>query len=415
MLHRLRIKFILINMMLVTLVLLGVFASLFLSTAQQLEWESEAAMLVALRQEGMPPMFEFDTPDPGEGRKWQNTIPVFCVTVDQEGNILTLNSGERVKVSQQVQEQAVEQALASGANRGVLRDLGLRYRMEDTEDSTIRIAFSDLSWERSSLTRLVLNSALVGAAALGGFFLISLFLARLALKPVEETWEQQRQFVADASHELKTPLTVILANAGIVESHPTATVAEEGKWIAYIREEAQRMKGLVEDMLFLAKYDDARRPKGVQDCSLSDLVTGCVLRFESVAFEAEVALDSEIEPDLRVRGDPDGLDRLVMILLDNAVKYAGQAGSVSVALKRRQERGVLTVCNSGEPIPPEHLERLFQRFYRVDSSRSRQAGGYGLGLAIAHTIVQSHRGQIEVRSSREEGTVFTVTLPLRRN
>lgn len=208
---------------------------------------------------------------------------------------------------------------------------------------------------------------------------------------------------------------MILANAGIVESHPTATVAEEGKWIAYIREEAQRMKGLVEGMLFLAKYDDARRPKGVQDCSLSDLVTGCVLRFESVAFEAEVALDSEIEPDLRVRGDPDGLDRLVMILLDNAVKYAGQAGSVSVALKRRQERGVLTVCNSGEPIPPEHLERLFQRFYRVDSSRSRQAGGYGLGLAIAHTIVQSHRGQIEVRSSREEGTVFTVTLPLRRN
>lgn len=104
MLYRLRIKFILINMMLVTLVLLGVFASLFLSTAQQLERESEAAMLVALRQEGMPPMFEFDTPDPGEGRKWQNTIPVFCVTVDQEGNILTLNSGERVKVSQQVQE-----------------------------------------------------------------------------------------------------------------------------------------------------------------------------------------------------------------------------------------------------------------------------------------------------------------------
>ena len=127
----------------------------------------------------------------------------------------------------------------------------------------------------------------------------------------------------------------------------------------------------------------------------------------------QVELNSHIQPGLSLSGEPDSLERLVMILLDNAVKYAGEQGRVDVALSRRQERAVLSVRNTGEPIPPEHLEHLFERFYRVDGSRSRKEGGYGLGLAIAHTIAQSHRGQIEVRSSREEGTVFTVTPPPR--
>lgn len=171
------------------------------------------------------------------------------------------------------------------------------------------------------------------------------------------------------------------------------------------------MKGLVEDMLFLAKHDDARQSAKTQVCNLSDLVTGCVLRFESVAFESGVELDSEIQPRLSIHGDLDCLERLVMILLDNAVKYAGEAGRVRLELQRRQERAVLTVTNTGQPIPPEHLDHLFQRFYRADGSRSRKEGGYGLGLAIAHTIVQFHRGQIEVKSDAQNGTCFTVTLP----
>ena len=136
-----------------------------------------------------------------------------------------------------------------------------------------------------------------------------------------------------------------------------------------------------------------------------------MLRFESVAFESGVELDSEIQPRLSIHGDLDCLERLVMILLDNAVKYAGEAGRVRLELQRRQERAVLTVTNTGKPIPPEHLEHLFQRFYRVDGSRSRKEGGYGLGLAIAQTIVQFHRGQIEVKSDAQNGTCFTVTLP----
>lgn len=410
MLHRLRVKFILINMLLVTLVLLAVFGALVYFTASQLERESVTVMTLMLRRDGVPPQFEFKAPLPGAEREWQSVIPAFCVEVDQEGEV-SLEAGENVKVSREVMEQAVEQVLASGERRGRLSDLGLRFLREDDQDGTTQIAFSDLSWEWNSLWRLVFNSLLIGAGALVVFFLISLFLSRLALRPVEEAWRQQQQFVADASHELKTPLTVILANTSIIEGHAQDTVSSQDKWICYIREEAQRMKGLVEDMLFLAKHDDARRPTKSQLCNLSDLVTGCVLRFESVAFESGVELDSEIQPGLTLQGDLDCLERLVMILLDNAVKYAGEPGRVRLELQRRQERGILTVTNTGAPIPQEHLEHLFQRFYRVDGSRSRKEGGYGLGLAIAQTIVQAHRGQIEVTSDEKNGTCFTVTLP----
>ena len=163
-----------------------------------------------------------------------------------------------------------------------------------------------------------------------GLFFVSLVLSSVALRPAERAWQQQRQFVADASHELKTPLTVILANTGIMAAHPDATVASQRKWLGYIQEEAQRMKELVEDMLFLAKHDGAERPKDSRTVNFSDLVTGCVLRFESVAFEAGVALDSQITPDLELLGDPEQLRRLVAILVDNAVKYAGPRGSASL-------------------------------------------------------------------------------------
>ena len=184
----------------------------------------------------------------------------------------------------------------------------------------------------------------------------------------------------------------------------------QSKWLSYTREEAQRMKGLVEDLLFLAKSDAQRESRARLPVDLSGLVTGCLLPFEPVAFEAGVALESRLSPGLTVTGDEGQLRRLVLILLDNAVKYTPEGGAVTVALVRVQERARLTVHNTGEAIPPEHLEHLFERFYRSDSARTRQAGGYGLGLAIAKSIAEGHRGKISV-SSGAEGTTFTVLLP----
>ena len=423
MIRKLRIKFILTNMALVSLVLIVVFAVLMASTSQRLAGQSMAAMRMSLEwgKDRDPPRFEFSPSSEAMPEKWENRgggefqqvmmIPVFCVSLTEDGQVDAVYAQDSVSVSDQVLEEAVSQALESGTREGILNRLGLRYLVETGPDGKTRIAFADRSWERQNLQGLLLTSLLVGIGALLGFFLISLFLSKLATRPVEKAWEQQRQFVADASHELKTPLTVILANSGILLSHREDTVGAQVKWIEYIQEEARRMKGLVEDMLFLAKSDAARLPATRLPVDMSELTEGCLLPFESVAFEAGVTLESDIRPGLYVNGDEGQLRRLVYILLDNACKYAGSGGAVAVVLSRTSDRLKLTVRNTGPAIPPEHLEHLFERFYRSDSARTREAGGYGLGLAIAKAIVQSHRGQISVASSEAEGTVFTVLLP----
>lgn len=415
MIRRLRRKFILINLLLVGVVLTVVFVLLVASNARRYADQSQAAMRMALSwRENENPRFEIGAPPPDhnpsdEGSRF-TMVPVFVVTVE-DGVVTSINDGGQVEVSRETAELAAAEALASGEDSGILRRLNLRFQLETRPDGTVRVAFADQSWESSSLRTLILNCLLVWALAMAAFFFVGLFLSSLALRPVETAWKQQRQFVADASHELKTPLTVILANTGIVLAHPSDTVSAQSKWLEYTQEEARQMKGLVEDLLFLAKSDAARQEFQTAQVDLSELVQGCLLPFEPVAFEAGVRLDAQVDPGLTLTGDEAQLRRLVRILLDNGVKYAGAEGAVSLTLTRQQDKLRLTVRNTGAPIPPEHLPHLFEQFYRADAARNRAQGGYGLGLAIAKAIVEHHRGRISVSSAVESGTVFTVLLP----
>ena len=418
MIRRLRWKFILINLLLVGLVLTVVFALLLSSNARRLADQSIAALHMALNRDAdeMPPRFEIGSPPEQDGMdrdRNASMVPVFSVTVE-DGQVTSINDGGHVDVSEETAAQAAQEVLDSGQDSGVLASLDLRFLMEQTSDGTIRIAFADRSWEHSTLRNLFLTCLLIWLLAMAAFFFVSLFLASLALRPVEKAWKQQRQFVADASHELKTPLTVILANTGIVLAHPSDTVESQSKWLSYTQEEARQMKGLVEDLLFLAKSDSARLPTHPTQVDLSQLVQGCLLPFEPVAFEAGVALESHIDPELTLTGDEGQLRRLVRILLDNAVKYAGPPNpEVRITLTRQQDKLRLSVHNTGAPIPAEHLPHLFERFYRADAARDRAQGGYGLGLAIAKSITETHRGRISVTSTPDSGTTFTVLLPRR--
>lgn len=266
-----------------------------------------------------------------------------------------------------------------------------------------------------------LNASLLRfAMELGGIFLLagflvfglSFFLARMSLRPVEHAFSEQQRFVQDASHELKTPLTVILANLSILKSHPTATIREEALWIQNTETEAKRMQELTERLLFLAKADAKKLPPRSEVLSLSTLVESTALPFTALAFERKLSLALDISPALSVRGDAQTLAQLLAILLDNALKYAAPGTEVTVRLCRQKKHALLSVHNNGELIPADALPRLFDRFFRVDKSRARAAGGYGLGLSIAKTIANAHSGDIRADSTAEHGTVFTVTLPL---
>ena len=295
-------------------------------------------------------------------------------------------------------------------------DLSAALSAYSDDAALYKIAFVSDTSIRTSMRSLTLTSLMVGGAALALLFGICLFLADWALRPVKRVWNQQRQFISDASHELKTPLTVILANLSILSRHGGETVDSQHKWISSTEDEAQRMKGLVEDLLTLARLDEAGQtaPMPVMsDVDLSDAVTGELLTFEPVAFERGVELESDVAPGVTVRGDAAKLKQLTAILIDNACKYVDEGGVVEVTLSETGKYAKLAVRNTGAPIAPEDLPHVFDRFYRADKVRTSGAGGHGLGLAIARAIAEEHRGTLTVASTQEAGTTFTATLPIK--
>ncbi|MBP1737408.1 MAG: dltS [Oscillospiraceae bacterium] len=473
MIRKLRRKFVLVNMLLISLVLIMVFAILLITSYQSNVRKSTEALHQAASSPGLMQLPILDrqpsgamgnTPsgndietgssedsngksdssgsssasdagdaskngtgadnkpsgDSGKSDTFQNDdadgqfttiIPVFSVILDSS-NQVTQETGGNVDMSDEMVSSAVSEALATGKKDGLLSDLNLRFTISNGPTQTV-IAFADQTWELDAMRDLILSSLLVGGIALFCFFCISVFLSGISVHPVDEAWRRQQQFLADASHELKTPLTVILADTNILLTHQEDTIARQVKWVEYIQNEAERMKQLVQDMLFLAKGDAAKLDNHLTHTTLclTDLMWSSLLPFESVAFEQGVSLDADISPGLHICGNENQLQRLVIILVDNACKYAGKPGAVKVSLKRAQDKISLSVHNTGEPIPPERLPHVFERFFRADTARTRETGGYGLGLAIAQSIVDTHRGKIFVESTQESGTTFTVLFP----
>ena len=417
MIKRLRRKFILINLLLVGLVLAVVFILFVGANVRRLAGQSDAALRLALSwQEGEgPPRFEIGGPPPEErepdGAHRFSLIPVFVVTV-KDGAITGLNDGGQVDVSEETAAEAVKQAQSSGASQGVLRELRLRFLVERRPDGELRIAFADLGWETTSLRNLSLLSLLVWALAMVGLFFVSLLLSSVALRPAERAWQQQRQFVADASHELKTPLTVIMTDAELLQDGGQDAASQAG-FLSNILTMSRQMRALIEQMLELARTDSAESHLVLHPVDLSGLTARSLLPFEPLFFEQGLTLISQVDEGITVSGDEEALRRVLEILLDNAQKYSSPGGETQVALHRRgRNHCALTVANQGEPIPPEARRQIFQRFYRADPARSRN-GSFGLGLSIAEGIVAQHHGTIDVTCAGGFNR-FRVELPCRQ-
>jgi len=403
MIKSLRKKFIFINMLLVFAVLIIVFFAQFASTHRQLQEESNQSLQMALEKKDnqKPPKFEIGQPRSNDF----TASTLFVVSIDQNGG-RELLSAENISISDEQLSLIIEKALSSESKQRILRDYNLRYMISNKGKET-KIAFIDISDDLKTLENTVVTLIFSCAAALIAFFFISLYLSMWALRPVERAWEQQRRFVADASHELKTPLTVILANTGILKANRLSTVEQQMNWIENTGAEATRMKKLVDSLLFLAKADDTELSVIYSKVNLSDIVISTALAFESVAFERGVLLTTtEIASDIYIAGNEAQLKQLIGILLDNAVKYSEEKGVVTLSLETRQSKAALTVHNQGSYMAAADLEHVFDRFYRADKSRS--AEGYGLGLAIAKSIVDAHGGKISVRSDAVHGTTFMV-------
>ncbi|WP_338707320.1 HAMP domain-containing sensor histidine kinase [Paenibacillus amylolyticus] len=272
------------------------------------------------------------------------------------------------------------------------------------------IVFIDVTAQQGILTNLIYTFAVVGLVMLIVIYFLSRYFANRSIAPVREAFEKQKQFIGDASHELKTPLAIINTNADVLLANQEDTIANQAKWLHYIKSETERMTGLTNDLLYLTQMDDSRSTMIHAKFNMSDAVESIILPMEAVIFEKNISLDYNIEPNLTVHGNSEQIKQVILILLDNAVKYSGPKGAVNVTLQKQNNDVMLAVSNTGEGIAPEHLDRIFDRFYRTDSSRARKHGGHGLGLAIARSIVDQHKGELYARSVVGEGATFYVRL-----
>lgn len=404
MLKKLRWKFVLLIMVLLSAVLGTALALQTGSALRQYREETDRVLRAALaRGEAvLDPGHALLDGSPVRDDELYTGIPAFCAAVDREGRVL-LALSYNAALDGDTLTRALEAALDAGVSSGQLRELNLRYLIQP-KGPWLELAFADLSWEQSAVRRQVLTACLIFAGALAGFFAVSVLLSRWLMRPVEESWRVRQQFVADASHELKTPLTVILTNAELLQEE------DGGRFAANVLTMARQMRELVEGLLELARVDGGIPEAAMERLDFSRLVSEAVLPFEPLFFEAGLTLECQVAPHLEVRGSAQRLRQAAEVLLDNAQKYTITGGTVVLRLERRGRSCVLSVFSPGEPLSGEELRNVFKRFCRGDGARSR-GGGYGLGLAIAEGIVSAHRGRIWAEGGAG-GTTFFIRLPL---
>ena len=334
--------------------------------------------------------------------------PYFILVSDGNGNLLSSGDSLFDLSEIEVLEKLYERTLGIGKLEGIVEEYDLRFVRMETPWGP-KLVFADMSGERAMTRHLVKDSILVGLGALAIFTGVSLLLSVWAIKPVDQAWRQQKQFVSDASHELKTPLTVIMSNAELLQE-PGYSDEQRRGFSESILAMSQQMRHLVESLLNLARLDTLWETDSfVADLNLSALVEDCILPFEPLYFERGLLLESSVEPDLHIRGNELALRQCADILLDNAQKYS-DPGTVRLCLRRSGRQAELTVSNPSPELSKSECRDVFKRFYRRDTSRS-DSGSYGLDLPIAEGIVSRHGGKIVC--DWENGRIcFTVTLPI---
>lgn len=277
--------------------------------------------------------------------------------------------------------------------------------------SLYRVALASTDYITHSMLRLGLVLLVIWVGAMGCFLLVSIQLSKVAARPMEEAMGREKQFVADASHDLKTPLSVILANNSILRENPEATVGSLSRWTDSTQQATKRMQQLIGEMLTLADVERPEAPLELTQVDIASVVMKAALELESVAYEQEVDLDTELPDSLLGKSNENYLQRIAASLMENAIKYEPKGGQVLVTLTHSRRHAVLEVTNKSTRISQEDLPHVFDRFYRSDKSRQSKTGGHGLGLAITKEMVTKLGGVIQAASG-ESGTTFTVKLPL---
>ncbi len=339
---------------------------------------------------------------PGFGMQFSEETPFetryFWANADADGSIQQLDTSHIAAITSDQARSYAQQALLRGKTTGYMESY--KYQITQQESGTL-IVFLDRSTQIESGLFFLLVSCVVAAAVLLVMFVLLAIASNWAIRPVTKSIQKQKQFITDAGHEIKTPLAIISANADVLELQ-----MGKNEWLDSIRNQTTRLGRLVKDLLLLAKMDEERPGVAFARFDVSMAVTDAAMPFCALAEANGKSLSLQIQPGLILLGDMELMRQLVGILLDNAVKYALPNSEIQLALQQAGHTVRLSVSNLCDPVPEGDLNRLFDRFYRADPSRTRETGGYGIGLSIAQAIVQLHRGKL---SAQTEGSKIQFT------
>ena len=400
MIRKLRIKFVCVILGIVMLMLAMILGVVIHFTGQNMEMQS----INMMRAIATAPFQQGKLGKPPE----EVRLPFFTVQIGNRGELLGISGGYFDLTDREYIESIVNAALASEHNTAQLEDHQLRF-LKEKSPRGYTIVFSDTTTESATLKNLYSICVLIFFVAMGVFLGVSILLSNWVIKPVAVAWDQQRQFVADASHELKTPLSVIMANAELLANEDTIP-DDRRKFSRNILSMTYQMRTLVENLLEMARVDNGTLKMQFAALDFSELVRDAVLSFQLLYEEKGQTLQNAIPDGITLQGSERHLYQVLDVLLDNALKYSVAEGHTNVELKRIGHSCLLTVSNTGEPISKEDLKNIFKRFYRADKARSLN-GSYGLGLSIAESIVEAHKGKIWAASEPGYNTFF-VQLPL---
>lgn len=420
MIRRLRRKLILACMVSLALVLAVILGGVNLMSYHKMVTDADAILALldanggnfpknhgaeGTRPDGTPPARKNPFDPGGISPETPYESRFFSVLLDADGQSLQVDTGQVVAVDEAAAVEYAQKVWASGRHSGFLGNY--RYLLCEEEQGTL-IVFLDCGRSLSTFLSTLLTSVLLALLGLIAVLVLLLILSKRIVRPVAESYEKQKQFITDAGHELKTPMTIISADADLAEME-----CGENQWIFDIRRQAQRLTRLTNDLIYLSRMEEEQPKLQPIEFPLSDVAEEMAQSFQALAKSQGKELLLQIQPMLSFTGDEKAIRQLLSILLDNALKYSADSAPLQLELEKQGRTILLTVSNPvAQPMEQDKLSHLFDRFYRTDQSRSSETGGYGLGLSIARSIVLAHKGKIRAESPEGRTLAIVVHLPL---
>lgn len=408
MIKKLQRKFIFITMvslLLVVLILLGAINGL---NIYQMEHRNNGAIKILSENQGKFPKFErkdepgHDIPKQGfqMNPETQFETRYFIVKSDEYGTISEIDTGHIAAITAEDARNYAYTVLNEGKKSGYE---GVYKYAVVKQDNNYMLIFLDCRIQIQMAKNFLFTS--IGVALFTLFFTLILvsFFSKRAIKPIIESTEKQKQFITDAGHEIKTPISIISANADVLE-----LTGGNNEWIDSIRNQTTRLDKLIKNLLTLSRMEEMNVKASFSDFDLSKAVYETANSFKALVDMQEKEFIMDVQPNIKMHGEESSIQQLVSILVENAIKYSDEKGSIKVSLSYAKKRPKFEVYNTTEGIKTDNLNRLFDRFYRMDSSRSRETGGYGIGLSIAKSIVEAHHGKISAKSEDGKSLCFVV-------